>query len=300
MYYLGCVCGGGENGCQCASRSNGLGQFEDFEEGPSGIETFVSSLPQATAGEDLGSYAYNLIEQLSGAIPVAGPFIQGAMQLAENLQQQLHIGIGRNEADVIVHDRDSGQNLLMAKLGSVTDAFRTGTRPNVEQLREMWLAVYAMGDIFKRFVLSDQFRDRRASGQALNTVFPYIDGTCGYAVPLGASAEPSSFDCIQWGDGTLGGPGTDGMLGALARIIRARGGAIPTPSITQGYGRNIPTLEQIWPGASIIPQAGILGPASKPIVQHAGIIPIGGGSSWLPIAAALVGVGALAFSFSRR
>lgn len=200
-----------------------------------------------------------LIENAAGLIPVVGPFVQGAMQFADQLQTTLHIGFGRKEADVIVHDSNSGANLFLSRLNIITDAMLVSSNPTIEQLEDMFLAVYTMGEIYKRFVLSPQFTDRRASGQALNTMMPYIDGTCGYSVPLGQKAYPSINDCgLVWGDNTAGGPGTDGMMGALARAIVLKGGRVPAPQITQGAGSSIATLAV--PSIGLQPQSGWLPP----------------------------------------
>ena len=257
-------------------------------------------LPSIDSGdEDLGAVSSDLVTQYSGAIPVAGPFVQGALQFGAALARLLKIGAGRKEADIIVNDPQSGQNLLMQKLGVITDAFRTGTNPSMQELQQMWLAVWTMAQVFERFVLSPMFKDRRASGQALNTVMPYIDGTCGYAVPLGGAATPTQQNCLSWGDGTLGGVGTNGMLGALTRAIIARGGAIPTPGINQGVGANYPTLQSVPLGVPNLPQAGTIPATYQPgSLQYAGIVPVGGLSSSTLLA--LGGLALLAFKFGRR
>lgn len=210
--------------------------------------------------------AMNLIENAAGLIPVVGPFVQGAMQFADQLQTTLHVGFGRKEADVIVNDSNSGANLLLSRLNIITDAMLISSNPTIEQLQDMFLAVYTMGELYKRFVLSSQFTDRRASGQALNTMMPYIDGTCGYSEPLGQKAYPSINNCgLRWGDNTAGGPGTDGMMGALSRAIISLGGRVPAPQITQGAGSSIATLAV--PSIGMQPQAGWIPPNRSPLVR---------------------------------
>jgi hypothetical protein len=120
------------------------------------------------------------------------------------------------------------QNNLMTALGNITNQILTGQDPDVTTLENLYRQVWMMGVAFMEFVLQRQFTDRRASGQALNTVMPYIDGTCGYPVPAGFTATPSQRNCLTWGDGTIGGPGTDGMLGAIRRAIALKGGTVPT------------------------------------------------------------------------
>jgi len=69
---------------------------------------------------------------------------------------------------------------------------------------------------------------------------PYIDGTCGYAVPAQATAIPSQSNCLTWGAGTIGGPGTNGMLGAIARAITSMGGDVPVlPDLHQSANSGI-------------------------------------------------------------
>jgi|SRR5215475_1529001 len=159
---------------------------------------------------------------------------------------------GANEADAIVNQ---AQNPLMARLGTVTQQFVTGTNPSLAQLQSLYSQVANMWNSFKAFVLSPKFTDRRASGQALNTLGPVIDGTCGYAVPLGTVATPTQFNCGHWGDGTLGGDGTNGMLGALQRAISNQGGiasVFSSAGISGIGGINTTTLLLILAGVFVI------------------------------------------------
>lgn len=142
------------------------------------------------------------------------------------------IGAGRAEADVIV----PMQNRLMYNLGQITNAILTGQSPSLSALQVLYSNVQSLANNFIKFVLSAQFTDRRASGQALNTVMPYIDGSCGYPVPLPSVATPSKSNCISWGDGTIGGVGTNGMLGALSRAIAAAGGTAPGGGVITNPG----------------------------------------------------------------
>lgn len=157
-------------------------------------------------------------------IPGVGQVTEAAAMIGQIAQALNHwIGSGRREADVIVPI----QNQLMGQLGTVTNQILTGQNPSITTLvglyKEAWLLFVA----FQEFVLSRRFTDRRASGQALNTVMPYCDGSCGYSVPLGYTAYPTQQNCLSWGDGTVGGIGTNGMLGALARAITNAGGSVP-------------------------------------------------------------------------
>lgn len=145
----------------------------------------------------------------------------GFIQIIENFLATFGIGAGRREADIIV----PVQNRLLYNLGLITDQFRVGMSPSLGTLQSLRSQVLTLTNNFVVFVLNRRFTDRRASGQALNTVMPYVDGSCGYAVPLGMTATPSQFNCISWGDGQLGGVGTNGMLGALGRAIVSMGGS---------------------------------------------------------------------------
>lgn len=171
-----------------------------------GLDT--SSLPTT---DEMDNILYNV----EGGTSAFATFI-------DNFLATFGIGAGRREADIIV----PFQNRLMYNLGLITDQFRVGQTPTLSQLQNFHTQVRGLANNFIQFVLSSRFTDRRASGQALNTVMPYIDGSCGYAVPLGSTANPSQFNCISWGDGQLGGVGTNGMLGALSRAITQAGGSV--------------------------------------------------------------------------
>lgn len=166
--------------------------------------------------------------------------LDGAQDQIEGSIQQLFDGIGggKEEANYIT----PVQNLLMFRLGNITQQILTGLNPSVDTLQTLYSEVARLAQNFVTFVLNSRFTDRRASGQALNTVMPYINGSCGYAVPLGATAEPTLFNCLSWGDGTIGGVGTNGMLGAISRAIQAAGGSTP------GTGGGVPGGGGITPG----------------------------------------------------
>jgi hypothetical protein len=119
------------------------------------------------------------------------------------------------------------QNALMAYLGTITNQILTGQNPSVATLQQLYTNVWTAFANFIKFVLSPKFVVRMASGQALNTVMPYCDGSCGYAVPLGTAATPTQSNCIHWGVGSIGGDGTNGMLGAIGRAITNAGGTVP-------------------------------------------------------------------------
>jgi hypothetical protein len=171
-------------------------------------------------------------------------------QMLNKFESWFHIGAGRREADIIV----PVQNQLMQFLGTVTNRIILGNDPSVSQLDQMYRDVWTHAVGFQEFVLMRNFVDRRASGQALNTVMPYIDGTCGYPVPVGYQASPGRSNCLSWGDGTIGGVGTDGMLGAIAR---AMGGAPPLPDLHQAANQGV--RPNALPGPSTYP-----GPTSYP------------------------------------
>jgi len=136
------------------------------------------------------------------------------------------IGQGRQEADLIV----PVQNQLMDHLGAVTDAFRVSAvpSPDLEDIIQLANAVKQYAAYFKAFVADPRFTDGRASAQALDTVMPYINGTCGYQ-PFVLQATVAGQSCgVRWGDGQVGGPGYDGMLGTLKRAAESMGGTIDT------------------------------------------------------------------------
>jgi hypothetical protein len=168
-------------------------------------------------------------------------------QLLTKFESWFGIGAGRREADIIV----PVQNQLMSHLGTITNQFLTGMSPSVSQLNQLYRDVWASAVGFQEFVLMRNFTDRRASGQALNTVMPYIDGSCGYAIPAPWTETPSQFHCISWGDGTVGGVGQDGMLGALTRALGSNPGL---PDLHQAANSGIrPTQIIGGPGGGLIP-----------------------------------------------
>lgn len=243
----------------------GLGYFP-------GVFPFVASMgfydPDLVyPPEDYGAPTPGGNISLLGAITAGVNFIPGYGQIAATViasaqnfihqfEEWFHIGAGRREADMIVPTQN---DLVYNKLSAVTNAFKVGQTPTVQQLQFMYREVWQYAVSFMEFVLMPQFTDRRASGQALNTVMPYIDGTCGYAVPLGRSANPTQSNCIGWGTGQIGGDGTNGMMGALTRAIQSMNGSIPvmpasiteaantgfkiqsiTPPVTEGFGSVLP------------------------------------------------------------
>jgi hypothetical protein len=147
---------------------------------------------------------------------------------------------GADEADAIVKQ---AQNPLGNNLNAITQQFVTGTNPSVATLQSLYMQVANMWANFKNFVASPQFTDRRASAQALNTLGPIIDGSCGWPSPLpnGPVGPAPSLNCGHWGAGTLGGDGTTGMLGALQRAISGQGGIAPLQSsfLTSGVSGTI-------------------------------------------------------------
>jgi hypothetical protein len=210
-------------------------------------------------------------------IPGVGPILSGPVSLfgraISAFQSWLGIGSGRVEADVIV----PRANELTSELGVITDQILAGSSPSLSQLDSLYREVWQLAVGYMEFVAMKDFADRRASGQALNTMMPYIDGTCGYPVPLPLRIPyPSQVDCLRWGDGTIGGGGTNGMLGAIARAIQGAGGAVP----------NLPS---------------IIDSANDGIPVYGGVIPPGGVVTAGPSTSLAVGLGVLVlFFFSRR
>lgn len=172
------------------------------------------------------------------------------------------IGRGRSEADIIVPIQNQLINpQRTGQLDQITQALVQ--RPTVAGLQAMYDAVQRIGQAFMAFISDPKFQDGRASQQAADTIMPYINGTCGYHWP--PPMQPTAANCVRWGDGTPGGPGNDGMLGAIARAILMQGGSVPPPLVTQGFGTTVPRLalssSQIYP---FIPQAGTL-PNNAPL-----------------------------------
>jgi len=187
--------------------------------------------PDPSVGDSTGATDQQLDDILYNQDP------NDAAAKIDSLLKSLGIGSGRAEADVIV----PVQNRLMTNLDAITAQILTGQHPSVSTLMGLYSTVVTLANNFVAFVLSQRFTDRRASGQALNTVMPYINGTCGYQVPVGFTPYPTQYNCISWGDGTIGGVGSDGMLGAISRAIGLAGGLPPNPGGGGGVILN-PTL----------------------------------------------------------
>ncbi len=223
------------SGCDCHSSlgSPGLGFVPIDGEIPFPDGSILSDIvPSAGLGT---SSILNMVSLgatfIPGVGPIIGPLVGSLPQYITQFENWLGIGPGRNEADLIV---PSQNDLVYVKLSAITDQIRVGQNPDLATLYDLWRQVWIAGVGFVEFVLMKTFTDRRASGQALNTVMPYIDGTCGYPVPIGPKAIPGMSNCLTWGDNTVGGPGTNGMLGAIGRAIAAQGGSVQTlPSVTQ-------------------------------------------------------------------
>lgn len=225
-------------------------------------------------------------------IPGIGPVAGGVIAAVSGLMKALNgwIGKGRQEADLIV----PVQNQITAALGPVTQQILTGQSISTAQLINLYQQVWMMGVVFQEFVLQSRFTDRRASGQALNTMMPYFDGSCGYSVPAGKTAYPTQHNCMTWGDGTLGGPGTDGILGAIARAIRAAGGQAPVMPDMHAAANNGVSVPPSVTQTGIAPvQAGQVIASPYPIST----LLAGTGSSMLPLL--LIG-GVVLLALSRR
>lgn len=169
------------------------------------------------------------------------PISRTAMSFAATIANMFSMfGRGRKEADMIVPT----QNDLMKYIGAVTDNYKLTN--SVPQLQEWLAGVQDAAQKFQAFVSDPRFTDGRASHQARNSVFPYIDGTDGE----GNAVSVSPFgDPIQ--------PG--GLIGALQSRIVLLGGALPVPMVTQGIGTStIPQLAIQQPGT--LYQSGVLNP----------------------------------------
>lgn len=256
----------------------------DEEISPEGLQTLEAAFQQFSAGDIAGAAAtLGPTGLVQAGLVSTGVGAAIAAALAVGLALLKLVGRGRQEADIIVPI----QNQLINPSGSgqldqITQMLVR--RPTVQGLQAMYDQVQRIGAAFLTFISDPKFTDGRASAQAANTIMPYINGTCGYSWP--PPMQPRQANCLTWGAGTPGGPGTDGMLGAIARAILAQGGTVPPPLVTQGYGSAIPTLNsqgsQTFP---FITQPGTLPanaplsplrPSSVPVVQAgigAGLVP---------------------------
>jgi hypothetical protein len=204
------------SGCcgDCATGLRGLGFIL-----PDGFN-LGANVPSAGSGN---ISVLNSIAAGVSFIPGLGQIASVAMSVVNGIIGQfeswLGIGAGRREADLIV----PVQNGYMERIGGISIQLYPGQDPSLDVLyrlyRETWMSTVA----FLEFVLMKTFTDRRASGQALNTIMPYIDGTCGYAVPIGPKANPSQVNCpLPFGEGISNG----GMLADIQRRILEKGGIV--------------------------------------------------------------------------
>lgn len=274
MYMAGLDCCMGSCGCggSCGA-SPGMGDYMSGE----GVDPEVISWGGPSRGIGLGqadaeNAELSTIADAAQLVPVVGNIASDIVQIFQVADSM--IGKGRREADVIV----PVQNQLMNYLGLVTNNLVAGNL-TVNQLQAYLWIVQQVGVKFIAFVSNtNEFHDGRASAQALNTIMPYINGTCGYRWP--PPMAPRQYNCISWGDGTPGGVGTDGMMGAISRyIIKLGGQAVPVPVLTQGNGTAMPGLMAPLQGLPTIPQAGTLPPSQVAAQLTAGGTTITGGVS---------------------
>jgi hypothetical protein len=284
---LDCHCGG-----TCGACSSGLaGIFDDVG---TTLDITASTLPNMGPGSGVTNAAFTGLEAALDYVPVVGPIASDAVAIFQTAFGM--IGRGRHEADEITPT----QNNLMAYLGRITNQLIAHPGPNVQQLQAYLYLVINAAKVFKQFVENPRFTDGRASAGALNTVMPYIDGSSGYHWPPPMHSDGIGGS-VTWGDGTPGGPGTDGMVGAIQRAIVNLGGyPVPVPMVTQGP-TGIPTLQSNYPNTTLpqIPQAGIVNSWPPVANPPQGLAYSLGGldtSTLLPIAA----VGAWLLVMSRR
>jgi hypothetical protein len=155
------------------------------------------------------------------------------------------IGRGRSEADAIV----PFQNQVGAALAQINRDIGTA---NIAALQSMYQVTIQIGNQFKAFVAEPVFVDGRASTQALNTIMPLIDGTCGYT---SKNSGPTETNC-----GPAGPAGTNGTLGSIVyQINLLQGGStLAPPQLTQTNGASYyPTLQSPSLGGTL-PQPGTL------------------------------------------
>jgi hypothetical protein len=234
----GCHCDGGMAVPPDYGRLRGMGQTDSTLIPADSFNVNALQVPSAGSGN------YSVLQTAAlGANFVPGVGQIGSIvltafnQFLNQFESWFHIGAGRREENIIV----PVQNSFVSALGQVTNQFVTGQSPDCDQLSSLYRQVWMMAVAFQEFVLMRQFTDRRASGQALNTVMPYIDGSCGYSIPVGFTATPGTANCgFSWGDGTIGGVGTNGMLGALSRALQAQGCSVPAlPDLHQAANSGI-------------------------------------------------------------
>ena len=194
----GCDCGGSCPEC------SGLGDYETgsgYNPNGLGFTDIAGSL------NDMGGTGIiDAVQAGATFVPGVGPIFSGTIAIVRTavttIESWLGIGKGRREADVIT----PVQNQLANRLGAI---WANKEQLNCEQLQQGYVEQWQLGLAFMEFVLRPEFTDRRASGQALNGIMPMIDGTCGYAEPLGHQAIPTQRgNCtafgVNWGDGGLG------------------------------------------------------------------------------------------------
>lgn len=275
-----------------------LGETGGDEISPEGQQLLETAFQQFSKGDMIGA-ATTLGPSGLVAAGLVSTGVGAALgaALAVGLALTKLVGRGRQEADIIV----PVQNQLInpsgtGQLDQITQIFLQ--RPGIAGLQALMDQVRRIGNAFMDFISDPAFQDGRASEQAANTIFPYIDGSCGYAWPPPMRATRSG--CLTWGAGTPGGPGSDGMLGALTRAILAQGGYVAPLQPTQGWGTNIhqlaPSGSQYFP---YIPQAGTIpnnAPLSTIQPRNVPVITAGLGEGIIP-AALIIGA---AFMLRRR
>lgn len=283
---------------------NYLGDYATTSDTPTdeiseeGMQSLTTAFQQFSNGDMLGAATtLGPTGLVAAGLVSTGVGTALGAALAVGLALTKLIGRGRNEADIIV----PVQNQLINPQGSgqldqITQVLIR--RPNVQGLQALYDQVQRIGLAFLDFLQDPAFTDGRASQQAANTIFPYINGTCGYTWP--PPLKPSQAGCLTWGAGTPGGAGNDGMLGAIARAILLQGGQVPPPLPTQGPGVYQTLSYSGSQNFPYIPQAGTL-PANAPLspLRPTSVPVVAAGIGQGVIQAALIG-GAAFWLLRRR
>lgn len=213
----------------------------------------------SNSSNGLGFIAPGAVVGSSLASGPAAPVV-AAIGLALSLFPVLlaKIGRGRAEADTIV----PVQNAVGQQLAAINQAIDTSS---ISALQDLHRDTEQIGANFEHFVKDPSFTDGRASMQALDTIMPLIDGTDSHGIQVRSDR---------------------GTLGSIERRILALGGTIPAPTLTQGYGTNLPTLRTQTQNYPYIPQSGTIPPNAPLSPIRASMLPaVSSASEVLPLAA---------------
>jgi hypothetical protein len=187
--------------------------------GGSNWGAFLSSFGAGEGSTDIAGFATNLAGSIAQGAAFGGP-VGGALAGASSIIQTAvaSIGKGRKEADIIVPVQNQVWEVLRVMIDETNLVAAGSQQATVRHLLDLYFLAVDTYRRFDRFTRDPRFTDGRASRQARDTIRPYVDGK------NDAGVFDQSNPYFPKG----------GLLGAIERLIVARGGVAPGDAGTGG------------------------------------------------------------------